>query len=626
MLWFFFSTVSQAKKSICICNGECHPLCATDKIDALSSSYQINKSLLTSLKNEEEIELILYSNQKGFNFKIDSTYLNNKKTTIKALNDSQIIKLQIKTGFLPFYKTIEIKPNYKICLPSLIPLESTHSNKKKISEHISDAISSTVPISVGFLQFDRLGTILKCTAIHKEGDFDFNETDDSNPQNFKCDTDDLTSENAHQCGISCYSNNDNLTLSYTFKGVQFALYGTENQWLGKFLIELNGEVIEEVNQNVNHAGTSKRRTLIYRSDVLPYKEYKVRLLPSKNDGNGHYEIYKLVYWPSANSKRINSTEFNEASTGWTKESDGIGGVRHYVQNGGVATLPLYCSKFWIYGMKGTDINDIEISYNDFTETINMRSFRQKDEGALLYESPDLTKFNIVLSIKAASSFLKLYCIYYEEPPIPLSVGLTQMTFDGSNNCVLRNGNVVDYNPKPDIKNLGCNYNNLDSPETNTHLNQVTMTSSDGISATLNQKGLRNSGVMMYESPELEYATRQLTFSVSDQPIMIYTIYYEQKLPKETPIPISIGFLDLERTGSFRCGGNHLSGDADFSMTNNQLNSPSNFNCSVNDFHSVYAHQCGIRCYTSSGDYSYTFTFMERKQMEILSLMLNLMVQ
>ena len=750
MLWIFFFTVSQAKKSICICNGECHPLCATDKIDAPSSSYQINKSLLTSFKNEEEIELILYSNQKGFNFKIDSTYFNNKKTTIKALNDSQIIKLQIKTGFLPFYKTIEIKPNYKICLPSLIPLESSHSNKKKISEHISDAISSTVPISVGFLQFDRLGTSLKCTAIHKEGDFYFNENIDGNPQNFNCNTNDLTSESAHQCGISCYSDNDNLTLSYTFKGVQFALYGTENQWLGKFLIELNGEVIEEVNQNVNHGDTSIRRTLIYRSDVLPYKEYKVRLLPSKNDGNGHYEIYKLVYWPSANSKRINSTEFNEASTSWTKESDGIGGVRHYVQNGGVATLPLYCSKFWIYGMKGTDINDIEISYNDFTETINMRSFRQEDEGALLYESPDLTKFNIVLSIKATSSFLKLYCIYYEEPPIPLSVGLTQMTFDGSNNCVLRNGNVVDYNSKPDIKNLGCDYNNLDSPEayqcglvctsqdgnysyqfygvkyaifghydsnygkfdvelddifitevdesiktqeyqllyesdvfnfkqhtikiisknqmyslykivywpsikairmnssqikgdstgwksetdgiggvqeykggtftmqltctkfwfygvTNTHLNQVTMTSSDGISATLNQRGPRNSGVMMYESPELEYATRQLTFSVSKQPIMIYTIYYEQELPKETPIPISIGFLDLERTGSFRCGGNHLSGDADFSMSNNQLNHTSNFNCSVNDFYSVYAYQCGIRCYTSSGDYSYTFT-------------------
>ena len=750
MLWIFFFTVSQAKKSICICNGECHPLCATDKIDAPSSSYQINKSLLTSFKNEEEIELILYSNQKGFNFKIDSTYFNNKKTTIKALNDSQIIKLQIKTGFLPFYKTIEIKPNYKICLPSLIPLESSYSNKKKISEHISDAISSTVPISVGFLQFDRLGTSLKCTAIHKNGDFYFNENNDGNPQNFNCNTNDLTSESAHQCGISCYSDNDNLTLSYTFKGVQFALYGTENKWLGKFLIELNGEVIEEVNQNVNHGDTSIRRTLIYRSDVLPYKEYKVRLLPSKNDGNGHYEIYKLVYWPSANSKRINSTEFNEASTSWTKESDGIGGVRHYVQNGGVATLPLYCSKFWIYGMKGTDINDIEISYNDFTETINMRSFRQKDEGALLYESPDLTKFNIVLSIKATSSFLKLYCIYYEEPPIPLSVGLTQMTFDGSNNCVLRNGNVVDYNSKPDLKNLGCDYNNLDSPEayqcglvctsqdgnysyqfygvkyaifghydsnygkfdvelddifitevdesiknqkyqllyesdvfnfkqhtikiisknqmyslykivywpsikairmnssqikgdstgwtsetdgiggvqeykggtftmqltctkfwfygvTNTHLNQVTMTSSDGISATLNQRGPRNSGVMMYESPELEYATRQLTFSVSKQPIMIYTIYYEQELPKETPIPISIGFLDLERTGSFRCGGNHLSGDADFSMSNNQLNHTSNFNCSVNDFYSVYAYQCGIRCYTSSGDYSYTFT-------------------
>lgn len=434
MLWIFLFSVSQAKKSICICNGDCQSLCTVDKIDASSTNYQLNKNLLISLQNEEEVELILYSKQKDFTFKIDSSYLNNKKTTIKALSDSQKINLQIKRGFLPFYKTIEIKPNYEINLPLLIPSKSAHtqSNKKKLADHISDAVSSTVPISVGFLQFDRSETSIRCNAIHKNGDFDFNENDDGNPQNFNCDTNDLSSENAHQCGLTCFSSNDNLYLNYTFKGVQFALYGTQNEWLGKFLIELNGKIIEEVNQQVNLNDQSKRRTLVYRSDLLPYKEYRLRILPSTNDGNGHFELYKLVYWPSVNSKRINSTEFNEASTSWTKESDGIGGVRHYVVNGGVATLPLYCSKFWIYGMKGTDINDIEISYNDFTEKINMHSFRQKDEGVLLYESPDITKFNIVLSIKAVSGLLKLYCIYYEEPTVPLSVGLTQMTFDGSN--------------------------------------------------------------------------------------------------------------------------------------------------------------------------------------------------
>ena len=76
----------------------------------------------------------------------------------------------------------------------------------------------------------------------------------------------------------------------------------------------------------------------------------------------------------------NSTEFKSESSNWIKESDGIGDVRHYTENGGFATLPLCCSKFWIYGMKGQNINDITITYNDFTETINMRSFRQKDEG------------------------------------------------------------------------------------------------------------------------------------------------------------------------------------------------------------------------------------------------------
>lgn len=90
-----------------------------------------------------------------------------------------------------------------------------------------------------------------------------------------------------------------------------------------------------------------------------------------------------------------------------------------------------------------------------------------------------------------------------------------------------------------------------------HLQTVTITY-DGVTASLIQTGPRNNGILMYESPVLEYISRQIGFSVSSNPIMLYTIYYEIDLSKETPIPISIVFLVFKRTGSFRCGGNHLS--------------------------------------------------------------------
>ena len=44
--------------------------------------------------------------------------------------------------------------------------------------------------------------------------------------------------------------------------------------------------------------------LQYTSDILPYGEHRIKIAAQEGDS----EFYKLTYWPSVNSIRINSTE------------------------------------------------------------------------------------------------------------------------------------------------------------------------------------------------------------------------------------------------------------------------------------------------------------------------------
>lgn len=174
------------------------------------------------------------------------------------------------------------------------------------------------------------------------------------------------------------------------------------------------------------------------------------------------ELYKLVYWPSINSRRINSTEFTLSGSKWKSETDGIGGIRHY--NDGdpntYSTLPLNCSRFRVYGLKDDNIGMVTFSYHNITLSVDCYSTQRK-EGVLLYESPDLDVFNITLKISSPGVFMVSY-IYYNEPPILVSVSITQMERKNDPTCGYYI-NVSIVSPTTNTVYLGCPENRLDKP-------------------------------------------------------------------------------------------------------------------------------------------------------------------
>lgn len=103
------------------------------------------------------------------------------------------LKLKVKQKFQKLYKTVEIKPNYKIVLPSLVPFPTTiYDHKKNI---LADTTFSDVPISVSLYTMGRSG-VPKCSAVSGENDI----THLKSVQEFGCT---LNLDQSKQCGIRC---------------------------------------------------------------------------------------------------------------------------------------------------------------------------------------------------------------------------------------------------------------------------------------------------------------------------------------------------------------------------------------------------------------------------------------
>lgn len=197
--------------------------------------------LRSNIKNDKEIKVDLYSKTNGFVLPIDLSHLGDIKTTIKVLSDSQSIYLKIKKRYQLFYKTIEMKPNFQIVLPDIVPRKSEFSNM-----HILDIPTTTpVPISVSLFTMKREGDSYCNAGPTGGGKANKLITTYESVQNFGCPTD---INEAQKCGIKCWSETTNY--SYTFKGVKFAVYGTKDTNHKKFDIELDGNYLTEINEEI----------------------------------------------------------------------------------------------------------------------------------------------------------------------------------------------------------------------------------------------------------------------------------------------------------------------------------------------------------------------------------------
>ena len=65
-----------------------------------------------------------------------------------------------------------------------------------------------------------------------------------------------------------------LNYSYIFKGTKFAVYGHYGPEYGKFIVEFDGVVVKEIDENFQ----SQKYALLYESDNYNYKEHVVRFI------------------------------------------------------------------------------------------------------------------------------------------------------------------------------------------------------------------------------------------------------------------------------------------------------------------------------------------------------------
>lgn len=442
----------QASLKICICNNECHADCPANQFNATSTTV-FNKYLLSQARGEKEIELFLYSKQSGFIFPIDQALTEKYNISVQTLQASQSVNVKINRGYFKQHKTIEIKPNYKITLPKLEPYLSKYNPSKMNALESSSSVSKTVPISIGMSCMKFTGKI-QCT---NESGPPFFLTGNEDEKTFGCEYQDLDSPSAYQCGLRCWVRRDSLggTLEYTFKGVQFELFGTTDPEHDIINLNLDGKNIQ-----IYENGTRKYYVSIYKSELLDYKEHTINI-----SSKGVYELYKLVYWPSLTAKRLNVSDVVQTSGTWQTESDGIGGNRNYTNIDGTIIIPMHCKKFWLYGLKSNE-NDyrgrkIKIQYGDVSKDVSIEA-DGRYEQALLYESEDIEDYHF--NLRVTGKFMFNY-IFYEDFPTPISIGLSLMDIEGVFKCYHRgvggDSNKVLLNSLS-LGSFNCNYQNLDS--------------------------------------------------------------------------------------------------------------------------------------------------------------------
>ena len=134
MLFITLIFISHAKRTIYICNEQCHPCFPTDSFVVMSSDSNFIYYILPQIIDEKETELLFFSKSDGYQFEIDMSYFNYSTVTLKTYFESKPIKINFKNESQLFFKTVELKPDYQISLPNLIPYkqDTIHNQKKKL--------------------------------------------------------------------------------------------------------------------------------------------------------------------------------------------------------------------------------------------------------------------------------------------------------------------------------------------------------------------------------------------------------------------------------------------------------------------------------------------------------------
>ena len=243
-----------------------------------------------------------------------------------------------------------------------------------------------------------------CGSYSQGSDVVYNKSTFSD---FGCSTN-FNSPESYQCGIRCWGSH--MTISYTFKGVKFGIFGKFDTNFGTFNVYLDGKNIASVYAN---APTFTYANL-FESNVYVYKEHTVTI-----SSDGLYEIYKLVFWPSTKANRYNSSTFSY-SPSYTFSSDSIGGIFHwyrYSQSYKYYQKSFQCSRFWVYHHSDRNYGNVTISFNDKSYSVSQETSARVRYNLVL-DSDEFEYKSITLK-GASNGYLTMSCVYYHTEPSEL---------------------------------------------------------------------------------------------------------------------------------------------------------------------------------------------------------------
>lgn len=96
------------------------------------------------------------------------------------------------------------------------------------------------------------------------------------PDDPNCPFNDLSDPDIINCGQRCWSSDGSAVFEYTFKGVQFVLYGKKDKNHGSFDLYIDDDEPINIDEKIDSSKPDVY-ALLYTSNVLDYKEHKIKM-------------------------------------------------------------------------------------------------------------------------------------------------------------------------------------------------------------------------------------------------------------------------------------------------------------------------------------------------------------
>lgn len=236
-------------------------------------------------------------------------------------------------------------------------------------------------------------------------------------------------EDGYLNGDKAESSTEGGTVTYTFVGTQFEIYGALNPTFGDFTVTIDdGTPIEATSWGEEDI----KNTLLYRSSVLENKEHTIVITAKKREANNKAKValdYMMVYGTELVEFAVNNTANPDmvwdGNWGpWNADGPGFNGKNHHngdkidgTKAGSTVSYSFTGTKFEIYGAKNTHFGEFTVTIDGNT-TGNISTVADNDyKDVLLYASDELSngRHSMVITTLSDNTVALDYMLIYKAP-------------------------------------------------------------------------------------------------------------------------------------------------------------------------------------------------------------------